>query len=188
MATTGSHLQALKSKLANFGAIRPQAWEKILAHLKETELKANESFNSEIGSVAYVAEGLLKEYDAQMRKNPSIVNFISAGNFLITTKYNQLRYTKVIGSAKLVHVNFEVLIPLFLEYNELKSIYDGVNSNYEDGIAFKQMILEENVSGIRIQLFINKYRTILPLLKKKDIANYTHIDYEYFIRIFGKQL
>lgn len=188
MISKDSHLQALKSKLANFGAIRPQAWIKILDNLKETELKMNESFTREIGSVAYVADGLLKEYNAQLRKKPSIINFICAGNFLITTKYNQSKYTKAIGSAKLVHVNLEILISLFLKYNELKAIYDGVSSNYEDGIAFKQLILEENLSATRIQMFIKKYRTILPLLKKKDIANYTHIEYEYFIRIYGKQL
>ena len=188
MAPKDSHLQTLKSKLTNFGAIRPQAWTKILTHLKVTELKFDESFNREIGSLVYVADGLLKEYDAQLRKKPAIVNFISAGNFLVTNKSHHSKYTKTIGSAKLVHVTFESLIPLFLKYNELKSIYEGISSNYENGMAFRQLLLEENVATARIQLFINKYRTILPLLKKKDIANYTHIDYEYFIRIYGKQL
>ncbi|MBC7616974.1 MAG: hypothetical protein H7202_12985 [Pedobacter sp.] len=182
------YLQDLKLNLANYGAIRPQAWIKILAHLKEAELKVDESFYREINSIVYVTSGLIKEYDAQLRKKPSIVNFISAGNFLITNKYNQSKYIKAIGSARLVHINFEAIISLFLEYNELKSIYDGVIGNYENGIAFRQLVLEENAAATRIQLFIKKYRTILPFLKKKDIANYIHIEYEYFIRIYGKLL
>ena len=178
----------LKLNLANYGAIRPQAWAKILVHLKEAELKVDESFDREINSIAYVTSGLIKEYDAQLRKKPSIINFISAGNFLITNKYNHSKYIKAIGSATLIHINFEAMISLFLKYNELKSIYDGVIGNYENGIAFRQLILEENAAAKRIHLFIKKYRAILPFLKKKDIANYIHIEYEYFIRIYGKLL
>jgi hypothetical protein len=183
-----SHLSTLKIKLANYGAIRPQAWTKILSHLKETELKPDESFVRKITAIVYVADGLIKEYDAQQRKKPSIVNFITAGNFIVTTNHNQTKYLKAIGVTKLIYLDFEVLISLFIKYNELKSIYDGAVANYEDGIAFRQLILEENVSASRIKLFISKYRTILPGLKKKDIANYIHIEYDYFIRIYGKLL
>lgn len=178
----------LKLKLASYGAIRPQAWVKILSHLKEIELKTDESFNREMGSAAYITDGILKEYDAQHRKKPSIVNFISAGNFIITTKYTQTKYIKAVTPTKLVYLNFDALIMLFVKYNELKSIYDGATANYEDGMAFRQLLLEENAAVERIKLFIHKYRTVLPLLKKKDISNYTHIEYDYFIRIYGKLL
>jgi len=183
-----SYFFALKLKLANHGAIRPLAWTKILSHLKEIDLKADESFNRKISAIVYVADGLIKEYDAQSRKKPSIINFIPTGNFIVTTKQNQAKYLKAIGSAKLIYLEFDVFISIFIKYNELKSIYDGAVSNYEDGIAFRQLILEENVAASRIKLFINRYRTILPCLKKKDIANYIHIEYDYFIRMYGKFL
>ncbi len=175
-------------KLASYGAIRPQAWAKILSNLRETELKTDESFKREIGSIVYVVDGLLKEYDPQERRKPSIINFISAGNFLTTTKCNQNRYMKAVVPTQLAYLDFDVLISLFLKYNELKAVYDGIWGNYEHGIAFRQLVLEENAAAARIKLFISKYRSILPSLKKKDIANYIHIEYDYFIRIYGKLL
>ncbi len=178
----------LKLKLASYGAIRPQVWAKIVTLLKETELKIDESFNREIGSIAYVANGLLKEYDAHLRKRPSIVNFISAGNFLITTKFNQSKYLKTVTGSTLVYLNFCDLFSLLSKYNELKPIYDSIVANYEEGISFRYGLLEERIAQKRIQQFINKHRNILSYLKKKDIANYTHIEYDYFIRMYGKLL
>ncbi|MEJ5994389.1 hypothetical protein WG904_08165 [Pedobacter sp. Du54] len=183
-----SHLSSLKLKLASYGAIRQQAWTKILSHLLETELKTDESFDRKINAIVYVTNGLIKEYETQQRKKPSIVNFINTGNFIITTKHNQTKYLKAIDTTKLIYLDFEALVSLFITYNELKSVYDGVLANYEDGIAFRQLVLEENVASARIKLFIDKHRTILPSLKKKDIANYIHVDYDYFIRIYGKLL
>lgn len=184
----GSHLHALKLNLANYGAIRPQAWAKILAHLKEAELKVDESFNREINSIAYVTSGLLKEYDVQFRKKPSIVNFISAGNFLITTKHNQSKYLKAITGTTLVYLEFDDLFSIFSKYNELKPIYDSILANYEEGISFRYILLEERITEVRIQQFITKHRAILSLLKKKDIANYINLEYDYFIRKYGKLL
>ncbi len=178
----------LKLKLASYGAIRPQVWAKILAGLSEIDLKINESFIREIGSVVYVADGLLKEYDTYQRKKPSVVNFIYTGNFLVTSKHNQFKYIKAISPTKLVYLDFDTLISVFLKHKELYSIYNGVIANYDDGIAFRQLILEENTTTAKIQLFIKKYRPILSSLKKKDIANYIHSEYEYFIRIYGKLL
>ncbi len=179
---------ALKIKLANYGAIRPQAWSKIQLSLKEIELKADESFTREIGALVYVSNGLLKEYDSQLRKKPSIVNFIGEGNFLYTTKHNQARYLKAIGTTKLIHINLESMIALFTQYNELKFVFDGVTANYESGIAFRQLILEESSASKRISLFIDNYRSVLPYLKRKEIANYIHVAYDYFIRMYGKML
>ena len=178
----------LKLKLASYGPIRPEVWPKILPRLTETDLKINENFIREIGSVVYVVDGLLKEYDAHQRKNPSIINFISAGNFLVTSRHNQFKYIKAICPTKLLHLNFDAMISLFLKNNELYSIYNGITADYEDGIAFRQLVLEESTTATKIQLFIKKYRPILSRLKKKDIANYIHVDYEYFIRIYGKLL
>lgn len=183
-----SNLQALKLKLANFGAIKPHAWVKIVADLKKITLKTDESFNREIGTVAYVVDGLFKEYDARHRKKPSIINFIGTGSFIITSKFNQSRYLKAVTNTETIYLGFTELLSLFSEYNELKALYDSIDTDYEEGLAFRQFILEENIVSTRIQLFIKRYRPILSDLKKKDIANYIHTDYDYFVRIYGKLL
>lgn len=182
------HLTTLKLKLASYGAIRPTVWTKILSNLKQIELKPDESFKREISVIVYVTNGLLKEYNVQDRKKPAIVNFICTGSFIITTKYSQLRYIKAISNTKLVYLDFDILISLFLKHNELKGIYDCIVASYDEGIAFRQLLLEENIAAARIMLFITRYRAILPSLRKKDISNYIHIDYDYFVRIYGKLL
>lgn len=183
-----SHSTILKLKLASYGALRPQAWTKILDSLKEIELNDGDNLTSVIGRIVFIAEGIVKEYDPNQRKKPSIVNFISTGNFLVTTKYNQSRYVKAIGTCKLIYLDFEQAISLFIKFNELKSIYNGVLANYENGIAYRQLILEENSAAMRITLFIDHYRSILPYLKKKEVANYVHLAYDYFIRMYTKML
>lgn len=175
----------LKLKLASYGAIRPQVWTKIAACLKKSELKAEESFNREIGSVAFIVKGLLKEYDAQFRKKPSIVNFINSENFVITTKHNQSKYLKAVTDTALVYMDFDDLFLLFSKYKELKPVYDSIAENYEEGISYRYNLLEERIATVRIQHFMARYREIFPFLKKKDVANYIHIEYDYFIRIYG---
>jgi len=185
---TNLTLNSLKLKLSSLGAIRPQAWIKIMYAVNETGLKVDESFNREIGSVAFVVNGLLKEYDPYLRKKPSIINFISAGNFFVTTKFNQKRYLKAITETTILYLNFHDLTSLYLRYNELKSVYDSIVASYEEETSFRHLMLEEKLAPVRIQNFIIKYRTILSQIKKKDVANYTHLEYEYFIRIYGKLL
>lgn len=180
-------LHELKLKLASYGALRPEAWTKIVQSLANTDLKTDESFNRKVGSIAYVAKGVLKEYDAYRRKKPSIVNFIGPNNFILTTKHTESKFLKAVCPTKLVYLDFDILFLLFLDYGELKPIYDGVSAEYEDGISFRQLLLEETFAA-KIQLFIVKYRPILSYLKRKDIANYLHVDYNYFIRNFSNFL
>lgn len=186
--STPLSLLDLKLKLASFGALRPEVWTKLSARLNQVDLKVNESFSREIGTVVYITKGLLKEYDARHRKKPAIVNFISAGNFLVTTKHNQSKYLKAIRPTNLAYVDFDTLAYLFFKYNELYAIYNGIANNYEEGITFRQLVLEKPTATDKITLFIKKYRPILSMLKKGDIANYINTDYNYFIRVYGKLL
>jgi len=182
---TNLSLYHLKLKLASYGAISPLAWARISDSLKKTEIKVNESFNRKIGSIAYVVEGLLKEYDIKSRKKPCIVNFISDGNFLVTTKFNQSKYLKAIKDTTLVYLDFEDQFSLLLKHKELKTIYDEIVANYEEAATFRFSLLEERLAAIRIQQFIVRYRKILSYLKKKDMANYCHIPYDNFVRQYS---
>ncbi|MGF1924967.1 MAG: hypothetical protein ACQUHE_12375, partial [Bacteroidia bacterium] len=140
------------------------------------------------GSLAFVAEGLLKECDPHQRKTPSIINFISANSFILNTKHNQSKYLKAIRPTKIVFLDFDQLIILFSKYQELRAIYENASADYEDGIAFREFILEEKSVAERIHLFNTNYRHILSNLRKKDIANYLNVDYDYFIRLYNKLL
>jgi len=183
-----SNLLILKTKLQGFGALRPEAWEMIVQLCQQTQLKTNESFIREPGALAYVTNGLLKEYDSQHRKNPSIINFIGSNQSLITRKHNQNHYLSAFIPTLVLHWNYDSLALLYEEFPELKTLYDHLVASYDSQTAFKMLLLEQPTIIQKIQIFVKQHSDILPLLKKRDIARYMNVDYEYFIRHYSKLL
>ena len=181
-------LYLLKTTLQNHGALRPEAWEAILLAMQHTTLKVDESLIRKAGTLAYIAQGLLKEYDAQNRKKPAIVNFISEGESLITRKHNQNHYLKAIIPTQVYYWDLDDLQMLYAAFNELKTIYDSLCENYDREIGFRHLVLESNDSTTKIKLFLSNYHDILPLLKKKDIANYINLSYNHFIHAYNNLL
>lgn len=175
------HLLQFKLKIQSLGALRPEAWAMILDLTQTTKLKANESFIRKEGTLAYIADGLLKEYDSHERKTPSIVNFLPTGQSLITRKYNSHHYLKACMATTVYHWSFDDLRKLYQSYSELKIIYDILCSSYDEGVSFQVRILEERLVRNRISLFLSRYKAVLPFLKKKDIANYLKVTYSKFM-------
>lgn len=177
------YLLPLKLKLQSLGALRPEAWAMILDLLQATKLKANESFIRKEGTLAYITEGLLKEYDSQNRSKPSIINFISINETLLTRKSNQNHYLKAVNPTIILFWDFEHQKLLYREFEELKKTYDHLCAQYDEGTARRSFLLELPVKD-RIPYFKNNFKQIIPYLKKKDIANYLHLDYDYFVRTY----
>lgn len=173
-------IQALKTKLQSFGALRPEAWERIVQLCQQTELKTGESLIRTEGTFAFIAEGILKEYNPQHRKKPAIINFIVTNQCLVTRKHNQAHYLKACVPTLVYYWDLTTLKLLYQEFEELKKIYDLFCQEYDDGIALRSFILELPVKD-RIIYFQNTYQTIIPFLKKKDIANYIHISYNHLL-------
>lgn len=181
-------IETLKTKLQSLGALRPEAWQKILQLARQSQLKSNESFIRKEGTLAYIAEGLLKEYDAQYRKSPAIINFISTHNFLITRRYNQIYYLKACIPTHIYYWDFEALKTIYQNFSELKSIYNACCAAYDESIGLRQRLLEEKDANHKIALFVQTNRSLLLLIKKKDIANYLNLGYDYFARNYNKHL
>lgn len=174
---------SLKTKIQSLGALRAEAWELIVALAQQTKVEINQSFIRKEGCLAYVAEGLLKEYDSQNRTSPAIVNFISDRQCILTRKHNQHHYLKAITPTLVYAWGFEDLIQLYHHFNELKPIYNTLCAEYELNVAYRILILETNASQERIYLFREKFRAQLNFLKKKDIANYLQLNYTHFLHI-----
>lgn len=174
------HLISFKIKLQNFGALRPEAWDRIIQNSELIELNTGESFNRKEGTIAYLYKGLLKEYNPQHRKKPSIINFISNNQFLITRKHNQVHYLKACMPTHILYWEWESQQLLYKEFEELKKIYDYICTEYDDGIAWRSFLLELPVKD-RIFYFRNTYKRLIPYLKKKDVSNYLHISYNHLL-------
>ena len=170
------HLINFKTKLQSFGALRPEAWERIVVSAQQTTLHAGDSFLRKEGTLAYVAAGILKEYNPQHRKKPAIINFIVPDHCIITRKHNQMHYLKACNPTLIFYWDLAALKLLYQEFEELKKIYDYLCREYDDGIALRGFLLELTVQD-RITYFQHHYTAIIPYLKKKDIANYLHISY-----------
>jgi len=181
-------LEELKLKLQSYGALHPDAWAAIQDILQITRLKTNESFIRKDGQFAWLACGLLKEYNAAHRKRPAIVNFLATGDCLITRKHNKQYYLKACTEAVIYQIGEEQLQVLYQQFKELYPIYKSLCAEYDEEIAYRQFLLEQKLVPDRIKHFIQKKRHILPLLTKKDIANYLQLEYDYFIRFYSKIL
>ena len=174
-------LISLKLKLQKLGALRPEAWEMICFHLVTIQLKPNQSFVRSEGSLAFVAEGVLKEYDVADRKQPSIINFITIGQCIHTRSYNRKYYVKACTSSIIYFWNETALLEISKEFNELRPIYHRLCAEYDEGILFRMKLLEMTVPE-RISAFRGVFKIVMPYLKKKDIANYLNLHYTNFLR------
>lgn len=180
-------LTQLKINLLKHGAMRPQAWQTIVLFIKKARLKANESFIRSNGAIAYIAEGILKEYSTQNRKNPSIINFFWEGKSIITRSFNKSYYLKACVPSIVLYIEYKDIVALYKHYKELITIYNVLSADYDESSALRQLILEQTAIN-RILLFNQYYKKILSALKKKDIANYLSIDYFHFIKQNNKLL
>lgn len=174
-------IYTFKIKLQSLGALQPEAWTMILDLAQTTKLKANESFIRKEGTLAYITEGLLKEYDAQERKSPSIINFISYTEPLFTRKSNQNHYLKACLNTHIMFWNWEHLQLLYEKFPELKLVYNNLISQYDERMQLRMRLLELTISE-RITTFRNTFKPCLPYLKKVEIANYLHLNYTHFLK------
>ncbi|MCZ4243544.1 hypothetical protein [Pedobacter punctiformis] len=181
-------LTTLKLKLQSLGALRSDAWVLISETIQCSVIKTDENFNRQEGQIAWLSNGLFKEYDADERKRPSIVNFIPQGHCILTRKLNKRFYLKACADSCVLHMNFEQLISLYHHFKELKPIYDALCADYDEGMVYRQRILEEKSAQRKIELFLIRYRPHLIEIQKKDICNYLKLNYDYFTSIYFKLL
>jgi len=174
----------LKIKLQSLGALRPEAWAMICSEMHSVTLKPDQSFIRKPGTLAYVALGLLKEYDAQHRPKPAIINFLSANDCLITRKQNQNHYLKACTECLIYYWDLDALERLYAHSKELRAIYDSLCAEYDDKVLWRMHLLELSVQD-RINAFKFAFGYAIPYLKKKDTANYLHLNYTHFLRYWN---
>lgn len=181
-------MKHLKTKLHQYGPLRPQAWQCILESTITVDLRENESFIRQAGTIAFLSSGLLKEYDARHRTKPAIINFINTEDFFLCAHNPQSNYIRACAGSHIYLMHWPAIEKLYHRFRELKTLYDAIASGYNEQLAYRQFLLEESSATTRISLFIATKRAILPMLKKKDIANYLHINYDHFVRLYSKLL
>ncbi|WAC39433.1 hypothetical protein [Pedobacter sp. SL55] len=181
------HLK-LKLQLQQNGAVSPRAWAAICAEMKFKKVRYNEGFLYQSKGIAYVADGLLKEYNSQYRDRPSIVNFFNTNQFLFMDERPAQQFFRACVPTLIYYWNWEALQQLWLQFPELIRIYRNLNVQYINQCQLRPFLLEEKSAEVKIQRFYTEYRAIVPLLAKKNIANYLAINYNYFVRHYQKFL
>lgn len=179
-----TRLHNLKAKLHSLGALSPEAWEAIVGAFSLCTLKPNEYFPHKNHCLGYIAEGILATYDMEGRSIPAIINFSSVQQSFISNQSNQGIYLKTCSSTSIFYWNEDELKKLYRQFNELKNIYDALIAEYEQRIFLRMRFLELSVTE-RISKFKEHFYSILPYLKKKDIANYLHLNYSHFVKVWN---
>lgn len=179
-----THLHTLKTTLHSLGALSPEAWKAIVTAISLYSLKPNEYFPHKNNCLGYVVEGILATYDMEGRIVPAIVNFTSNQQSFITRQSCQGIYLKTCSTTLIFYWNYDELKKLYRQFNELKHIYDAFTAEYEQRLFLRMRFLELSVAE-RINNFREKFSSILPYLKKKDIANYLHLNYSHFVKVWN---
>ena len=148
--------------------------------MQTIQLSPGENLIRTEGALAFIDQGILKEYDPTQRSRPAIISFHSNGQTIITRRHSQSHFIKAISAATIFQWEQAALDQLHYNYPELKNIYLALCASYDQHIS-KRSILLELPPRTRIQLFKAHHQLITPYLKKKDIANYLHLNYTYLI-------
>lgn len=175
-----NHYSRLKLKLQTNGALQPAAWEMIQSQIHVDLLAIGDGLVRDNNGISFLAEGVLKEYDVVRRKQPHIVHFLMQGDFFYHSTHHCKRYVKAITPSVVYSLNQHQLQLLPAVFKELRPIYDKVCENYDEQLTQRSRLLEM-VFTERIQYFKSSFAVILPYLKKKDIAQYLSISYNYLI-------
>lgn len=174
------HLSALKLFLLQQGALHPQAWLAISQCVKAVPVKPNEGIRLETGSLYYVAQDLLKEYDTLQRSQPRIVNFISYNTCFYIDIFNQNHYFKAIQPSLILVFEMAQLKEIYKFHKELKIMYDNLKYQYIQQLNLRTLIIELPVPQ-RLQQFKHHFAPSVNYLKKKDVAAYLNVSYNYLI-------
>lgn len=174
----------LKLQIQKYGPLTNEAWEEIQRLVKIKHLKRGESFHRHLGEMGFVADGIIKEYDAELLSKPVILNFICSNSFIVTKLFNQKYYCKSSTGATVLYLDNFSLKKLYVLFPELESVYDAFVSEYYEGFHFRAKILSFRHANERVEMFISRYRHHLAYLTKPEMANYTAL----FIDTFSKTL
>jgi hypothetical protein len=172
-------LLQLKERLLKLGSLRPIAWQALQEQIQKTTLKANESFTRSPGQIAYVVDGILKEYDAHMRKRPAIINFLGTDEFILTHQFSQRHYLKACIDTQILSIHREHVLSLQTRFPELLRLYIPISISYYESSFNRQYLLEIKSVPERIARFKERFHTHLKYLRLKDVANYLNINYDY---------
>ena len=180
------YLKNLKIKLESIHDIQPEALDRIIKACQQTKLKINHSLVFEQHTVAYVGSGLLKEYDSKHHDQPLITNFISNDQFFFAK--SKSHFLKAIKPTMIYYWKFAALLEIYKDFTKLDLIYQIAEHGYEERLSLRGIILEKHSFHQKLALFIISNLTILPLLNRKDMANYIGEDYVDFTSKYNKVL
>lgn len=176
---------ALKIHLQSYGALRPEAWHRITTLITTLQLKPGQHLIREMGSLTYLATGLMKEFDVHERLKPTILNFFGVGETVYCITKSHRLYLEAILPTTLFSLDLVALHTLHLEFEELIKIYRNLRYNYYEKLLLRMFLLEMPPRK-RIIHFRQTHQTLLPFLQKKEMCNYLHLDYDYFVRTYRK--
>lgn len=182
------NLKRLKQNLQTLGSVQPAAWILIAQWLNFMIIRKGESFPRNLGTIAWLSSGILKEYNSFSRKKPSIINFLTPNNSLITRKLNARHYLKAVIDCEIYYLDFDKLIQLGMKFPELKAIYFSLCAQYDEGQEYKTLVLEERLAVRKIELLISRYKFQLNFISKKDLSNYVNLNYDHFCMLYSKLL
>ena len=183
-----TNLKQLKKHLEGLGRLRPEAWQHLIELLKPIDLKINQQYICGQGDMAWLSEGLLKQYNSFNRKEPSLVHFITEGQFLFNQQTDPLPVFIAIEQCKLYTLTNDGAITLISAYPELIRIFLHLRAFYERGLEFRHSLTEIRSANERIQMAIAAFKPYLNRISHRDLSEYVNLNYDYFCHIWGDNL
>ncbi|RZK48492.1 MAG: hypothetical protein EOO99_10175 [Pedobacter sp.] len=180
-------LITLKFTLQQYGALSPEAWQQILSLSKQVKLLKDQNLKLHDGQLSYIQTGILKEQDFHERQTPTILNFHYQNQFLITRKFQLNHQFTAINTSTIIYWDISDLLVLYFEFKELSTLYNNLYAQFDKHSHFRSLLIEMNYKE-RIQEFKQHYAPIIPYLKRKEMANFLHLNYFNFLKYWNKTL
>ncbi len=175
------YLSNFEQQLLQLYPIRSSTMAYLELHARILELSAGESSPRTEDQVSFVVSGVLKEYDARYRRSPAIVNFYVADQFILSHRHNKNHYLKAIIPTRIITVSLSS--DDFGIRSELLELMQVLYMEQELRSQFRQRVLEQRGTKMRLKLFVEQYRSVLPYLSKRDISRYLQVSYFQVVRL-----
>lgn len=155
-------------------------WEQtipdLLIHFEQVNLEVNEYLPCQRGDIYFVCKGYLGQY----RKNQPIAYF-QVGHPILLSLQNSPAPLKALTDSTILMLRRETTYLLNEKYTGTFELYQQLSVLHEKIIKFKDE-LRSIPKMQRLAAFRQEYKAIIPLISRKELAQFLGISREYLRR------
>ncbi|MFD2553094.1 Crp/Fnr family transcriptional regulator [Sphingobacterium tabacisoli] len=147
-------------------------------HLQLEQLYASEWLYHEQGCIYLLLEGVLGKY----KKNIPLRYVLPHEPIIILQEQSPTRF-KALTHALLYKIDQQKLYELHRLYSDIAQLYHRIWLNHHQYLEYRNNLLEYR-KGERLEVFRKDFQVVIPLITRKELAQYLNLSEEYLRQLF----